>query len=141
MSNAFNAMGTKLQKGDAASPEVFATVAEVLSISWGGKKLDMTDVTNMDSVGGYEEVLPTIFRSGEITFDVNYVPAAATQIALNTDYEARTKRNWKIVLPGSPTIGTWSFSGYIAELGLDLPLDKQAKRQIKIKVTGQPTFA
>ena len=48
-------IGTLLQIGDAASPEVFTTIAEVLDISGPGLVSDLVDVTNMSSPGSFEE--------------------------------------------------------------------------------------
>jgi hypothetical protein len=46
-----------LQLGNAASPEVFATIEEVLSLSGFGKTNELIDVTNFDS-GLVKEYIP-----------------------------------------------------------------------------------
>ena len=134
-----SAAQTLLKKGDAASPEVFTTVADVLAIDWNGKKLDTVDVTSMSSTGNYREFIPTLFDGGELTFGLNYNPTNATHSGLKTDYDARTLRNWQLVLPSS--LGTWSFAGYITEMSLNADLAKQLMQSCKIKVSGLPTFA
>ena len=63
--------GTLLKVGDGASPEVFATIAEVKDISGPGTTLSTEDATNHDS-GGWREPVPTLLEGGEVTFDLNY---------------------------------------------------------------------
>ncbi|HLW51317.1 MAG TPA: phage tail tube protein [Candidatus Angelobacter sp.] len=138
MSNSFAAIGTVFQKKNTTDVS-YVHIAEVISINWANVKLDLIDVTNMDSTGFYREFLPTLFDGGEISFELNYLPQDATQQALKTDYDARTLLNMQLVLPSS--LGTWSFTGYIQEMGKVLEIDKQAKQSVKVKVTGKPTFA
>jgi hypothetical protein len=144
---AASGIGCQLKKGDGASPEVFTLVAEVLSIQGPTEKLDTHDVTNMDSPNFYREFIATLHDGGDVAFDVNYLPNSSGQLSLHTDFVARTKRNWSLVLPNDPTtspltsFGTWSFSAYIVEMGKDFPIDKQMTQKIKLKITGAPTYA
>src|ERR1700738_4924607 len=99
-SRAFAGQGTQLQLGDGGSPENFTTLAEITKIVRGGSKMDLVDVTNMDSIGAYREKLATLLHGGEITFDANYIPQDTSQQSLQSQFDGRILSNWKIVLPG-----------------------------------------
>jgi len=43
--------------------------------------VDVVDVTSHDSTSGFEEVVPTILRTGELRMDINYEPDDATHDA------------------------------------------------------------
>ena len=79
MSKAFQGIGTKLQRGDGAGPEVFTTIAEMVKVQQSGSKADIVDVTNLDSPNAYKEKLVTILDAGQIAFDGNMVADDATQ--------------------------------------------------------------
>jgi len=140
MSNAVWAFGTVLQIGDGGSPESFVSLAEGLSVTPFVPTADVIDLTNHDSPGGWEEALPTIFRTGEAVFEGNYIASHATHQQVRTDLQNRTKRNFKIILP-DPGAETWSFSAYVVRFELN-PHDPtvQQKMTCAVKITGQPTF-
>jgi len=133
---------TKLKQGDAASPEVFTTVAEVLTLERSGRKIDLVDVTNMDSpVDGdltWREFIHGLADGGEIKFSANYIPDNVSQQNFTNSFDG-TRRNWQIVLPNS--LGTWSFTGFITAADMKFPIDKQMEFSGTIKVTGADTFA
>jgi len=67
----YDAFGIALKKGGTA-------YAQVTSIDGPELSLDTVDVTSHDSAGGWEEVVGTILRSGEISMDLVFDPAHAT---------------------------------------------------------------
>lgn len=137
-SQAFAGRGSKLERGNGATPEVFTAIAELRKITRSGSKADLADVTNMDS-GAYREKLPTLLEPGEISFEGNYIPSDTTQATLQSDFDGQVLHNWEIVLPGSR--GTWSFAAYVTALDLpDLQVDKEAMITGKLTITGAPTF-
>lgn len=138
-SSAFAGQGTQLQLGDGGSPEAFATIAEVTKVQRSGSKMDLVDVTNMDSVGAYREKLATLLDAGELSFDANYIPGDITQQALQSQFDNRTLSNWKVVLPGGR--GTFSFKAYSISADFDLSVDKASSFSGKLAITGQPSFA
>lgn len=138
MSRAFAGQGSQLQLGNGGSPEVFTTVAEITKIQRSGSKMDIVDVTNMDSVGAYREKLATLLDGGEISFEANYIPADATQQALQTQFDNRSLSDWQIVLPN--TLGTWAFKAYSTSSDFDLSVDKASTFTGKLTITGKPVF-
>lgn len=143
MSNALSSQGTLLKIGDGGGPETFTTIAEVLDIQGPALALDHQDVTSHDSTGGWEEVIGTILRSGEVTFDLNYIPTEGTHdhsTGLLADMTARTKRNFELVFPDGGST-TWSFTAIVSKFQPASPVAGQLKGSIGLKITGQPTLA
>ena len=138
------AFGTLLKIGDGGSPtESFTTIAEVTDISGPELGLDTEDITNHSSTGGWEEVIPTILRSGEVSFEINYDPAGATHDAstgLIADMVAKTKRNFQLIFPDTGTT-TWSFSAYVTKFAPSEPVAGKLAASVGLKISGQPTLA
>jgi predicted secreted protein len=135
------AFGTLLQVGDGGSPtESFTTIAEVKDISGPDISIDTEDITPHDAVGGWEEFIPTILRSGEITFDLNFVPSDSLHgdfsgTGLIDALKNRTKKNYQLVLPTSPTY-TWSFAAYVTGFSNSEPVGGVLGASVTLKVTG-----
>jgi len=143
MTQAIAAFGTLLQMGNGASPEVFVNVAEVTEIGGPNLSLDTADATAHESPGRWEEVVPTILRSGEITLALNYVPAGATHgysTGLLRDMVARIKRNYKLVFPNIGAT-TWSFAAYVVKFSTKEPVADKLGADVSLKITGQPSLA
>lgn len=143
MSSAKSSFGTLLKIGDGGGTEVFTTIAEVKDISGPELSLNVADVTNHSSTGGWKEKLGTILDGGTVKFDVNFIPTAATQgvsSGLLLDLGNRTKRNFKIVFPdGSNT--TWTVSALVVAFTPASPVDGAMTASITLDITGQPTIA
>lgn len=111
-------------------------IGNVTNISGPGLSLDTVDVTAHDSTGAWEEVVPTILRSGEVTFDINYNPtthAAAGGLLLRLT--TRAVDTWTF---GGP-MGAWTFSGYVVGFEPTAPHDGKLSASVTIKPTGAVT--
>lgn len=138
-----SAFGTSIKLGDGASPEVFTTIAEVVEIGGPGLELDMIEITNHSSTGGWEEHVGGILRTGEVTLDINYDPAGGTHDAstgLIADMVARTLRNFQLIFPDTGTT-TWTFSAYVQKFEPGAPVDDKLSASVTLKLSGQPTLA
>ena len=134
--SAVTSHGTLLQMGNGATPtEVFTTIAEVKDSPGPNNTGATEDVTNHDSAGWVEHV-PTLKDGGEVTFAINYY-SAATQDALETDRDALTGRNWKIVLSvGGALKDTRAFKGYVTGTQFNAPVAGVLTADITIRITG-----
>lgn len=142
MSNAFWSYGSKLQLGDGATPEVFATIAEVIDITPPPLSRDTIDVTNQDSANGWREKLPGFRDGGEVTFKCNWIPTNATQdqtTGILSTFDDELVHNWKIILPDATTEVT--FGGFLTGFEPDLPLEEQGQLSVTITVSGPVTIA
>lgn len=115
-------------------------VANVVSIDGPALSLDTADVTAHDSPGGWEELVPTILRSGEVTLEINYNPTEASHknaaSGLLHQLVNRTTDTWTF---GGP-MGTWSFSGYVTAFSPSAPHDGKLSASVTIKPTGKVTI-
>lgn len=127
--------GTLLKKGDGATAEVFTTVAEVKSISGPNLSMDTIDATHMESPNAFREFIPSLKSAGDVTLEMNYLPANANQAGFITDFQNRTLRNWKIVFPDAATT-TWAFSGYITAFAPSAAVDGMLTASATITVSG-----
>jgi predicted secreted protein len=131
----YAAFGTVLNRG--AVP-----IVQVQNISGPGLSADTEDVTTHDSTAAWEEHVVTILRSGEVSLDVEWDPAAATHKnaagGLVADLVSRTAQTYSIVFPSSTT---WSFSCFVTGFEPSAPHDGALTASVKLKLTGQPTLA
>lgn len=130
---------TLLKRGDAATPEVFTTIAEVGDIDGPTLKSQMEDATSHSSAG-WEEKIPTIQSVGQIKFPVNFIPSNATHsyaAGLVKDWYNRTKRNFQLYYPDATTC---TFSAYVAEVAMKNPVKGKLTADVTLDVTGAPTL-
>ena len=115
------------------------SILEVINIDLSGAKLDLVDVTNMNSVGGYKEWLPTLREGGEVSCSGNLI--GITDLAtLQTDFDGQVPQAWVITV-SNPVVLTISFNAYVMDIGVKLAHDKQAIQDFKLKVTGPKVFS
>lgn len=131
-SQATSGYSTKFQTDASGS---FATIAEVISIAGPGKSAKKIDVSNMDSPGAVEEFILGLISPGEVQLTLNYLPAASTHKQINSDFDARTKRNFKIIFPDTGA-SVWSFSGYYTKVEPDAPVENKLTLKVTVSVTG-----
>lgn len=133
----YAAIGTLLQRGAV-------TIAQVGNISGPGLSLDLDDVTTHDSTAGWEEVVGTILRSGEVTLDLVYDPNAATHKyaagGLLYDLVSKVAQTYSLVFPSTPTV-TWTFSALVTKFEPSAPVGGHLSAAATLKLTGQPTLA
>lgn len=117
--------------------------AQVQSISGPGLSLDTEDVTTHDSTDGWEEVVGTILRSGEITLDIVYDPANATHknAAGGLIYKLTQRTADEYTLVFSDTANTtWTFNAFVTGFEPGAPHDGALTASVKMKPTGKPTL-
>ena len=125
--------GARLLKG--ATP-----YAQVTNISGPGLSLDTEDVTSHDSTAGWEEVVGTILRSGEITMDIIYDPVDATHADIIDDLEARTLITTFHLEFSDAGDTTWDFNAFVTGFEPSIPVDGALTAVVKFKLSGQPTL-
>lgn len=131
--------GTVFQRGDGASPEVFATLGEVTTVPPLNPSRNMRDKTSInDSQFQYS---PGMKQGGTPTVDIRYDPDDASHVAIIEDFESKTAANYKIVLPDSPAteIDFRAFvSGYTGPTG---DPDGMVTLSIQLQIIDGPTWS
>lgn len=139
------AINTLLQRGNAASPEVFTTVANVGDMSW-GLQANVVDVTSHSTGVPWHEKLTTLLDGGDVTFPLFFVPSSSGQAGHNDtsglmeDFTNRTIRNWKLIFPDQAAT-TYYFSASINKFQIESKVADVLRASVSFAVTGEPTFA
>ncbi len=141
---AFSSFGTQLQIGDGATPtEAFTTIAEVMDISGPGLQQGTVEVTTHSSTNRYREFLATLKDGGEVSFDINYLPANGTHdptTGLLKKYEDGTIANYQLIFPDTAAT-QWDFSGIVTGFEPSEPVDGALTASVTLKISGSPTLA
>lgn len=143
MTSATLGYGALLQRGDGQAPEVFTTVGEVRDISGPGFSLDTVEATHQASPDGWKEYIAGLIEPGELSFDINYLPADATQDAgtgLLSRMAARAVDNYKLVFPDAANT-EWTFPALVTSFEPTAPVQDRLAASLTLKVTGKPTLA
>jgi len=139
----FAAKGTLLKTGDGTSPEVFTTIAQVVSIGGPSLSLDPLDVTSHSSLEGNKEFVGGLIDGGELTLEINFDPADATHnqaAGLLKLLKDRTIRNFELVF--SDTASTkWTIPALVTGFEPGAPVDGKLSASVTLKVSGVPTLA
>ncbi len=130
-------LGVTFKIGDAASPEVFTAVAEILGIDGPGMSRDSVDMSSADSASFWREFLPGMKDGGEVSFELILIPANLT--ALNAELAKNVNTNYQITWPFSP-VKTWDFAGHMTGFEVTAPFDDKISGTATFKVSGQPTL-
>lgn len=112
-------------------------IAELTSISGPSQKIKDIDVTNMDSPDGYNEHIPGLVDSGQISIEGNWTNAAS-QTTAYTDFQARTTHTFVITTPGPHT---FTVSGFWSEISTDAKTTAALTFKASIQCSGKPVYA
>lgn len=131
---------TLFQVGNGASPEVFATFAEVTGITPPALSRDTVDATHELSPEAWREFIAGLKDGGEVSFDMNFVPdsveAASCMAELDLMGRAALK-NRKVVFPDG---SYFTFAAILTGYEPDAPLDDKMAASVTLKVSGKPTL-
>jgi hypothetical protein len=125
--------GTLLKRGDGASPEVFTTIFEVVSIGDFGQENPLVEATHMQSSA--REYIYGLPDGVEVPVVVNYKPDNTTHINMLSDQANRVTRNFKLVLPTSPA-QTFSFSALVRSWRLNFTSADVIHASFTLKISG-----
>ena len=116
-------------------------IAAVTNISGPGLAVDTEDVTSHDQATAWEEVVATIVRSGEVSLDIVYDPAAATHYATEGGviYKLQNRQYTWFDLIFVSTYN-WSFSGYVTGFEPGAPVEGALTASVTIKITSPPSL-
>lgn len=127
----------------ASSASSAITIGQLKSIAFSGSKLDLEDITNLDSPNSYREYAPTLLDAGNAQLDGVFNPADAGQIAAVAAFDARSLCTFQLTLPitgTQTTAATRTFTGYFSARPVySVQADKTSAFTATIKITGAIT--
>lgn len=136
MSDVKWAFGTALQIGDGLGG--FTTIAEIMDFPFPQLSRDLKEVTNHSSPNGYEEFITTLKRSGEIQFNMNYLPTDPTHdsaTGLISLWNSGAVTPFKIVMVDD-VASEWTFDGIVTKFQARAPVNGQYDASTTIKPVG-----
>lgn len=138
------AFGTVLTRTYPSSGS--GVVGQVQSFDGLDLSLDTEDVTSHDSDGGWEEVVPTILRSGELGMKIVFDAALASHGMSGSGllYQMVNKNlcGFTMAFPsGSASTTSWPFNGYVTGFKVGEEHDGAMTADVKIKISGSVALA
>jgi len=136
--NALVSQGMTIGIGDGASPEVYTTIADVISISGPGGSSAVIDTTDLSSTAKEKRMgLPD---EGQVTLEINYIPANVQHALLRSTRAAQTLVNFRITFTDSP-MTTWTFAANVLGFSISNAVDAVTTASVTLEVTGSITEA
>jgi len=132
MTSAVLGLGTTLGVGSGASPQVYTTIAEVLSITGPNLTAEDIDVTNLDSTS--KEYISGVSDGGTIDFECNWI-SSDQQEQVRDDVEAGTTRYYEVAFATSPNT-TATFQARSTSFAMNADPNSQIRASITLKITG-----
>lgn len=127
---------TQFKLSDGASPEVYTTVAEVLSIGPVGSTAPEVDVTNLDSTA--KEYIGGLADGNTVEIEMNWLVGNTQQAALRDG--VGTTKNIQIVWPDSPnTTANFAFVVLSFNRGETTP-ESQLTASVSGRISGAITW-
>jgi len=125
---------------DTTAGVAAATIAQVANIGGPSLSMDTEDVTTHDSPEAWEEVVATILRTGDISLDIVYDPAAATHSAAAGLIDYKENRKIGFFTLTFPNASAWSFPAYVTGFEPSAPHDGALTASVALKISGKPTI-
>jgi len=136
MTQAAIGFGTFLKFRTSTGPDVFTTIGEQTNVTPFGIAVDSIDASHEGSPSATREFIPGLIDSGEVSFEIHYVPGGSAEASLMT--ALRTTQVCRTVFPSGAHA---DYSAFITELSPEAPLDDKMVMSVTMKITGVITMA
>ena len=132
-------IGATLTKALRAPEANDLVVPKLQSIGSVGVESEETEITALDSVGGFKEFTPTLKEAGELPIkgfiDASREADFAILVALSN---SRFVDEWTIAFPSG---GTWVFNAWVKMCkSADITVEGVTMFDMSLRVTGQPVY-
>ena len=131
--------GCAIYLSDDASPEVWAEVGQVMSISGPDGSTGEIDVTNLSST--IKEFVASLPDMGTVSLECSWDHAttANQHAAINTAFLAQTTKHWQIRLSDSPRT-VLDFNAFPNAFSTSIGVDDKVGLTIGLRITGLYTI-
>ena len=130
MSEAIGTLGTTLKRGAQL-------IAQVQDVSGPDLSTDTDEITNHSSPDGVEEFIPTIKRTGEVTFPLVFDPSNTGHVALGAAWSAKSLDPYVLTYPDG---STWEFDAYVTGFADGAPVAGHLSKDVTLRPSGEPIF-
>lgn len=137
MSLPITGIGASLEFSSVISPAVYTTLNGVDSITPSGDKVATEKTTTMATVGGVDTFIASTQDPGSVDVKAFFLPGDATQVALEVIRLSGATVAFKALYGTSNSL---SFNGIVESMTPSFPLEKPARLDIKIKISGPKVY-
>lgn len=114
-------------------------VAEVQNITGPGVTLGTAEVTHLSSPAAWREYIATLLDGGEVSFDLNFLPATH-ELDLLADMIGRILQDFTIEFT-DVAVTTWGFKAYVVKFTPTAPVEGKLAASCTLKVSGPVDFS
>jgi len=127
--------GITMEMADIATPTVFTYLSEIFDVTPPSDTTDTPDATHMQSPNKTREFIDGLTDPGEASFEMNYVPGSASDLALTA---AKGQRKWlRLTFPNGVQL---LFIGIRQGYEKSAPTDDKMTASVTFKVSGEPVL-
>jgi hypothetical protein len=137
MSTPTTGIGDSFEFASALSPTTFTTLAGVDSFAISGDKVATEKTTTMATVNGVDTFIGSTQDPGTIDVKAFFLPGDTTQVALEAIRLAGAPVAMKGLYGSSNSV---AFTGIVESMTPSFPLEKPARLDIKIKISGPKVY-
>jgi hypothetical protein len=130
------AKGSKLERWNELS-HTWEAVPQMRIIPVPAATQNYIDSTNHDSLGSFEESVPSVKVGSDLPFTLVYHPSKTLHKTLWDDFVAQTEIRWRSLLPDG--VNGWEYVARISKFEMPLDFTQLALLNGSLKVTGLPT--
>ncbi len=140
-SEAITGFGSEFHLANASG--ALTEIGELIALEPGSEEWGTTEATHFKSPGRRREYIKTLIESGQGSFQVNWLPGAATDQLISEAHQDAGQRAFMIVVPADNEGATWEISGFVNVLSRTptIPLDDRMTCQVTLQFTGGRTEA
>jgi len=137
MAAPFVGLGTQVEFASVLSPATFTNLLGVTSVAFSGDKTTTVKTTNMLTTSGVDTYISGTTEPGTVDVKLLLQPGDASLIALEALRASGAAVPFEVIYPLS--LGSVTFTGIVESITRNLPLDKEATVDVKIKISGVVT--
>jgi hypothetical protein len=137
MSNPIVGIGAQFEFATVISPTVFTALAGVDSITFSGDKVQVEKTTTMATTNGVDTFIGSTQDPGSCDVKAFFLPGDTSQVALEAIRLATIAVQMKALYG---TSNSRTFSGIVESITPSFPLEKPARLDVKIKLSGPWTI-
>ena len=137
MADADIGYGTRVQRGNSATPPVFTDVGELVEFGPPGLSRDTVEVTHSRSPDRFKEYIGALIDAGELSFTIQFSDPSVLD-TLIADMRVKTPVPYRYIWP---SLDQWDFAALITAIEPDTSIEDKMTASVTAKLSGKPGFA
>lgn len=124
-------LGITLEMQDLITPNTWFFIDEIFNLNPPSQVDDVVEATHYSSPNRRREYIPGLVESGELSFDMNYVPGSDSDVLINA--AQGVEKRLRITFPNGVT---QVFNGVRQGYEKNAPIDDRMTATVTFRVTG-----